>query len=128
MLPERADEHDRFMALAEHKLETQYERTERPLNDDEEQELAQLIETYGGRRRRSRRAGIELPLTRGAFYMVMRVLAEEFDLDNEPAAESFSRTTDFLKPAANLPGLSGLPENAECPCGTGLSVGECHRS
>ncbi|HSP55683.1 MAG TPA: DUF5677 domain-containing protein, partial [Dehalococcoidia bacterium] len=50
LAPERADEHDRFMALAERKLETQYERTERPLNNDEEQELAQLVGKYGGRR------------------------------------------------------------------------------
>lgn len=200
LAPERADEHDRFMALAEHKLETQYERTDRPLNDHEEHELAQLIEKYGGRReaftsswhraffdecfqlvktrwseheqaagyldyiydvmqrrnnlmlhpsptafrqtfvmavngnRTLNRAGPDerwiqaLKDGAGAFYMVMRVLAEEFDLDNEPAAESFSRTTDFLKLASNLPGLSDLSENAECPCGTGLTVGECHRS
>jgi hypothetical protein len=59
--------------------------------------------------------------------MVIRVLAEEFDLDKEPAAESFSRTTDFLKKIA-ADDLQRLPDDVECPCGTGLSVAECHRS
>jgi hypothetical protein len=198
--PRRADEHDRFMALAEHKLESKFERTERPLSEDEERELGHLIEQYGGpraaftadwhrasfddcfqlvkdrwreheeateyleyiydvmqrrnnlmlhpsptafrqtfvvtdQRRTLNRAGPDerwiqaLKDGAGAFYMVMRVLAEEFDLDKEPAAESFSRTTDFLKLGSGLPNLADLPEGAECPCGAaGLSVGHCHGS
>lgn len=38
----------------------------------------------------------------GAFYVVMRVLAEEFELDHKPAEDSFSRTTDLLKEPAEL--------------------------
>lgn len=49
--PERADQHDRLMALAEHDLESSFGRTERPLNDEERAELDDLIEIYGGRRK-----------------------------------------------------------------------------
>jgi hypothetical protein len=48
--PERADQHDRLTALAEHDLESSFGRTERPLTDEERVELDDLIETYGGRR------------------------------------------------------------------------------
>jgi len=49
--PERADQHDRLTALAEHDLESSFARTERPLTDEERAELDDLIELYGGRRR-----------------------------------------------------------------------------
>jgi hypothetical protein len=198
LAPDRAEEHDRFMALAEHKLETDFGRTERPLTEEENEELTQLIELYGGPRRafsaswhrasfndcielakerwqqhedaawhfdyiyelgqrrnnlmlhpsptgfrqtfvivdgrrRLNRAGPDQRWTEalthgaGAFYMVIRVLAEEFDLDNEPVAESFSRTTDFLE-EIGADDLKALPDDAECPCGAGLRVAECHRS
>jgi hypothetical protein len=63
----------------------------------------------------------------GAFYMVIRVLAEEFGLDKEPAAESFSRTIDLLK-VIEANDLQALPDDAECPGGAGFAVAECHGS
>lgn len=63
----------------------------------------------------------------GAFYMVIRVLAEELGLDKEPAAESFSRTIDLLK-VIEANDLQALPDDAECPCGAGFAVAECHGS
>ncbi len=47
LAPERADQHDRLMALAEHQLESKFKRTDRELTDAERAELAELIETYG---------------------------------------------------------------------------------
>ena len=198
LAPTRADEHDRLIALAEHQLETKFDRTDRALSEGEEQELAKLISLYGGPRRAftadwhrasfddcfdllkgrwddeeeaaaffdyiydvmQRRNNLLLhpsptafrqtfaggggkTLNRagpdgrwvtalrdgcGAFYLVMRVLAEEFDLDKEPAAESFSRTTDLLKLRSELPDLDELPSDAACPCGAGLNIEDCHRS
>jgi hypothetical protein len=198
LAPERAEEHDRLIALAEHKLESTFGRTDRPLTEEEGNELDELIDLYGGPReaftadwhrasfsecfelvkarwrehpeasgyfdyiydvmqrrnnlmlhpsptafrqtfitvdgkRRLNRAGPDerwiqaLADGSGAFYMVMRVLAEEFDLDKDPSAESFSRTTEFLK-EIEANDLQALPDDAECPCGTGLRVAECHRS
>ncbi|MBS1881484.1 MAG: hypothetical protein JSS97_00840 [Actinobacteria bacterium] len=49
--PERADQHDRLMALAEHDLESSFGRTDRPLTDEERVELDDLVEIYGGRGR-----------------------------------------------------------------------------
>lgn len=51
LAPDYAEQHDRFMALAEHKRETDLGRTERPLDEDEEAELAELIDLFGGTRR-----------------------------------------------------------------------------
>ncbi len=198
LAPTRADEHDRLMALAEHQLETRFRRTDRPLSEAEEEELAELIALYGGPHRaftadwhrasfndcfdllKSRwadeeeageffdyiydvmqrrnnlllhpsptafrqtfaddgekilnRAGpdgrwvMALKDGCGAFYLVIRLLAEEFGLDREPAAESFSRTTDLLKLRSDLPGLYELPSDASCPCGAGFNIEDCHRA
>jgi hypothetical protein len=46
--PERADQHDRLVALAEHDLESKFDRTDRPLSPEERDELASLTELYGG--------------------------------------------------------------------------------
>jgi hypothetical protein len=46
--PERADEHDRMIALAERQMEHKFGRTDRPLTDEESAELAELINRYGG--------------------------------------------------------------------------------
>ena len=199
LAPDRAEEHDRLMALAEHKLESDFGRADRPLTKAESEELDKLIDAYGGPRRaytaswhrctfeecfalvkerwsdyedaagsldyiydvRQRRSNLLLhpsptafrqafvrvgqgrrvlnragPDQRwidalrngsGAFYMVIPVPAEEFALDKEPAAESFSRTTDLLK-QIDMSELTELPDDAACLCGSGLEVGECHRS
>jgi hypothetical protein len=49
--PERADQHDRLVTLAEHEIETAFERTDRELTEEERGEFDELIEVYGGRRR-----------------------------------------------------------------------------
>jgi hypothetical protein len=64
----------------------------------------------------------------GGFYMVLRLLAEEFVLDREPLAESFSRTTDLLKEIEDDPEVIRLSAAAKCPCGSGLIVSDCHCS
>lgn len=51
LAPQRADQHDRLVALAEHSVETRFERTARELTEDEQTELDELIEIYGGRQR-----------------------------------------------------------------------------
>lgn len=51
LAPERAEQHDRLVALAEHDIETSFKRTERELTDEERTELDELIELYGGPRR-----------------------------------------------------------------------------
>jgi hypothetical protein len=198
--PERADQHDRLIALAEHQLETKFERTDRPLTDEEQSELEALIKLYGGPRNAFKetwhRASFEecFPLVKerwkeeeeaafyleyiyeviqrrnnlfihpsptafrqtivtrpdggrtvnragpdgfwkqalnqgaGGYYMVCRVLAQEFDFDKEPMAEVFSRTTDYLKPIENEPEVLEPSDDADCPCGSGRVVSECHRS
>lgn len=61
------------------------------------------------------------------YYMVCRVIAEEFDLDKGPAVEAFHRTSCVVKPIDSLP-LDGLSDDAACPCESGLFVANCHRS
>lgn len=51
LAPERAEQHDRLIALAEHDIQTRFERTDRELTDAERTELGELIELYGGSRR-----------------------------------------------------------------------------
>jgi hypothetical protein len=60
--------------------------------------------------------------------MVLWVLAEEFGLDRDPLAESFSRTTDLLEEIEDDPEVISLSAAAKCPCGSGLLVSDCHRS
>jgi hypothetical protein len=64
----------------------------------------------------------------GGYYLVLRVLAQEFGLDKERRAEAFSRATSYCRKLDEFPGLGDLAEEAECPCGSGRAVGRCHRS
>lgn len=48
LAPDRAEQHDRLVALAEHDVETSFERTDRELTEGERAELDELIEIYGG--------------------------------------------------------------------------------
>jgi len=200
LAPERATEHDRLIALAEHQLEAKFGRTDQPLDPAQETELEQLVEVYGGPRnafqeswhrasfedcfgllkerwkgeeevgeyldyiyeviqRRNNlmihpsptafrqtivtladgkwtlnRAGPDgfwiqaLSQGAGGYYMVCRVLAQEFDFDKEPMAEVFSQTTNYLRPIEDRAEVLDAPVTADCPCGSGRAVGECHRS
>lgn len=62
-----------------------------------------------------------------AYYMICRVLAEEFSLDKKPAAEAFNRVSCYLK-EISVGDLAALVPSADCPCGSGQSVRECHRA
>lgn len=198
--PQRADEHDRLIALAEHDAEFRFERTERPLTEEERHELDGLQRLYGGGQRAFRapwtRASYEARLSlvherwgehgdaarhldyvyevmqrqnnlllhgspssyrqtmsvdaegrprhlnrigpdrwwRDAlshgvlgYYLVSRVLAEEFGFDKDPIAEVFEGASCFLKQLTDQE-LAEVPEGSECPCGSRLAVETCHRS
>jgi hypothetical protein len=64
----------------------------------------------------------------GGYYLVLRVMAEEFGLGKERLAEAFSRATSYCRKLDEFPGLGDIPDEAECPCGSGQAVGQCHRS
>lgn len=64
----------------------------------------------------------------GGYYFVCRVLAQEFDFDKEPLAEIFNRATAYCRRLGDLPELDVLPDDAQCPCRSGRTVGSCHRS
>ncbi|HMJ02274.1 MAG TPA: SEC-C domain-containing protein [Conexibacter sp.] len=198
--PDRAEEHDRLIALAEHDLDDKFGRVDRPLTDEEREELQKLIKLYGGARKAFRApwhrtdtgdcfelvkkrwrdepdAGPALdyiyegiqrrnnlflhssptafrqtiaidasgkrqlnrvgPDTRwsqslrqgaGGYYLVCRVLPEEFDLDRQPIVDAFVTTTAYCRSPDEFPDLAALPDDAPCPCGSGRSAGDCHRS
>jgi hypothetical protein len=198
--PERADQHDRMIALAEHDFEDKFNRADRPLSGEEREELAGLIKLYGGggrafnapwhrtsfedcfalmkdrwsdepdaawylnyiyeviQRRNNlllhgsptgyrqtvvvdpagkvhlNRTGPDrlwpesLAQGAGGYYFVCRVLAEEFAFDKEPMAEVFSRATAYCRKVEDLQELAALPDDAPCPCTSGGTVSDCHRS
>jgi hypothetical protein len=76
--PDRAEEHDRLIALAEHDIETKFGRTGRQLTDAERTELNQLIEAYGGPERAFRASWTRSPF-RGRFALVQARWEEESD-------------------------------------------------
>ena len=64
----------------------------------------------------------------GGYYLVLRVLAQEFGFDKERLARAFSSSTSYCRKLDEFPGLGDLPDEAECPCGSGRAVRQCHRS
>jgi hypothetical protein len=60
------------------------------------------------------------------YYLISRVIAEEFGMDKEPIAEGFHLASCLLKPIPASE-LDGLPPDAPCPCGSDRSVDACHR-
>jgi hypothetical protein len=196
--PELADQHDRFIALAEHELEASHDQAKRNLTVDEQAELGALITAYGGPRRaflaRWHRASAEeclelvherwksepdaealldylfgptqkrnnlmlhgsptsyrqtfadsgngkrtlnragpdprwtfsLAEGAGAYYLVMRLLAAEFNLDRRVLEQTFVQTTGSCRLLDHLPDVSLLPPTAACPCRSGLKVADCH--
>jgi hypothetical protein len=198
--PERADQHDRMIALAEHDFEDKFGRTDRSLTDEEREELEGLMKLYGGGtraftapwhrtsfeqcfelvkdrwkdeaaaeyflnyiyeviqrrnnlllhgsptayrqsividdagKRHLNRAGPDrlwaesLAQGVGGYYFVCRVLAQEFGLDKEPMAEIFSRATAYCRKIEDFAELATLADDAACPCNSGRTVADCHRS
>jgi hypothetical protein len=63
----------------------------------------------------------------GGYYLVCRVLAQEFELDRQPLVDAFVTATAYCVDPDELPGLATLPADARCLCGSGRRVGDCHR-
>lgn len=61
------------------------------------------------------------------YYLICRVLAEEFGLSKERLAELFHRASCYMK-AFSCAELSALSPGGACPCGSGLAVADCHQS
>jgi hypothetical protein len=198
---ERADQHDRLIALAEHELEDKFDRADRSLTDGERAELDKLMKLYAGERGKSfdrawhrtdfnecfalvkrrwdtepdtasaldyiyeviqrrnnlllhgsstayRQTLVERPNGRhgldrigpdqlwrealahgaGGYYMVQRVLAQEFELDKDPLAAAFNQLSCYCRHIDEFEDLEELHEDAECPCGSDRAVSDCHRS
>lgn len=79
---DRADEHDRMIALAEHQLEAKHERTDRPLTEEEENELAELIDVYGGKDH-----AFEKPWHRASFKECFALVQKRWS--DDPDAEKY---------------------------------------
>jgi uncharacterized protein YecA (UPF0149 family) len=62
-----------------------------------------------------------------AYYFVCRLLAEEFGLSKDAAAEVFFLASCFTK---EIDGdqARGRSDADPCPCGSGRLFGECHNS
>lgn len=56
-----------------------------------------------------------------AYYFVCRVIAEEFGLSKEAAADAYFRVSCFTK-------VLGPADADPCPCGSGRAYGACHGS
>lgn len=61
------------------------------------------------------------------FYLVIRVVAEEFKIDKTEAARLFDLAGTLSKVIPDET-LAGLRDGAMCPCGSGWCVEDCHRS
>ena len=62
-----------------------------------------------------------------AYYFICRVIAEEFGLSKEAAADAYFRIGCF-KQQLDPEQTAALESGDVCPCGSGLSFGECHGS
>jgi hypothetical protein len=62
-----------------------------------------------------------------AYYFVCKVLAEEFGLSKEAAADAFSRASSFTKQLDTMQ-IEGIGDDEPCPCGSGRAFGHCHGS
>jgi hypothetical protein len=61
------------------------------------------------------------------FYLVMRVVAEEFEFDKSESARLFNLDGSLSKVIPDE-FLAGVTDGAPCPCTSGWLVEECHRS
>jgi hypothetical protein len=62
-----------------------------------------------------------------AYYFVCRVIANEFGLSKDSAADAYQRTAWFTK-QLDAAQTEGLAADAACPCGSGRAFGMCHGS
>ena len=62
-----------------------------------------------------------------AYYFVCRVIAEEFGVSKDAAAEAFFRASCFTKEFEDDE-ARGVRSGDSCPCGSGLPLAECHNS
>jgi hypothetical protein len=82
LAPERAEQHDRLMALAEHQMELKFERTDRELTTEELIEFDDLVEIYGGMPR-----ALKASWTRSSFEERFALVQDRWE--NEPEARSY---------------------------------------
>jgi hypothetical protein len=62
-----------------------------------------------------------------AYYFVCRVVADEFGLSKDAAADAYQRAGWFTK-QLGAGQTEGLAPDAPCPCGSDRAFGECHGS
>jgi uncharacterized protein YecA (UPF0149 family) len=94
----------------------------------------QILATDGeGRTRGVDRLGVDRrwrdSLSHGVlgYYLICKVIAEEFGFDKEPAEETFYKTSCYLKELSPEE-LDGLGAEDNCPCRSGRTFNECHGS
>jgi uncharacterized protein YecA (UPF0149 family) len=94
--PQRADEHDRLIALAEHREEHRFGRTDRLLTSAELAELETLVELYGGRTR-----AFQSSWTRAGFPQRFDLVKERWS-DDEGAAQYLDYVYDVIQRQNNV--------------------------
>jgi hypothetical protein len=62
-----------------------------------------------------------------AYYLIARVIAEEFELDKRPAMDAYLQAGCFTKQLGDEQ-TRGIRGPDACPCDSGRSFGECHGS
>jgi hypothetical protein len=62
-----------------------------------------------------------------AYYLICRVIAEEFGLSKDAAMEAYFGATCFTKELSDDQ-TGGLRASDACPCGSGRCFGDCHGS
>jgi hypothetical protein len=61
------------------------------------------------------------------YYLILRVLAEEFGFGKDPLMDRYYVATCLVKTLTREE-VAGLPVQAPCPCGSGRALGDCHAS
>jgi hypothetical protein len=61
------------------------------------------------------------------YYLIFRVIAEEFGFDKDVLADRYHDASCLVK-AFTIDELAGLDRNAACPCRSGRTLGDCHAS
>jgi hypothetical protein len=61
------------------------------------------------------------------YYLIFRVLAEEFNFDKDAVAGLYYNASCLLK-TFTTEQLAAVPRDAPCPCESGRALGDCHLS